>query len=43
MTRMVICLMAKLKENSEKLKETHAILKTTKSFLEEIIKEGHLD
>ena len=43
MNRFVYCLRLKLKENSETLKEKYAIIKSTKSFLEEIIKEGSLD
>jgi hypothetical protein len=43
MNRFVYCLRQKLKENSEKLKESYAILKKTKIFLEDIISDGNLD
>lgn len=43
MKRVVMSLKLKLKASSESLKSTHAILHSTKSFSDELIKEGHLD
>ncbi|CAD8076131.1 unnamed protein product [Paramecium primaurelia] len=43
MKRVINSLRKKLKDNSEALKTSHAILHNTKSFTEDIQKEGNLD